>query len=113
MSRPTSYQGKTQETEQAVLNNSVDPDFDVLAVETLEYDPAGNLKRKTTSNLATRIVESGNYIYIGKATIGSATSSAVWQVKRVDTTSGAVILWADGDDSFDNVFDDYSSLSYS
>lgn len=66
----------------------------------------------TDPTFSTRIVESGNYIYIGKAPIGSSTSSAVWQVKRVDTTSGAVILWADGDDGFDNVFDNYATLSY-
>ena len=77
-----------------------------------EHDARVNAKRVVSPSLATRIVESGNYIYIGKAPIGSATSSAVWQVKRVDTTSGAVILWADGDDSFDNVFDDYATLSY-
>jgi len=39
--------------------------------------------------------------YIGKADMGSATSSAVWQIRRVDESgSYPKIGWADGDDSF-------------
>lgn len=50
--------------------------------------------------------------YIGKAPIGSATSSAVWQIKKLNTSSGVIITWADGDALFDNVFDDRASLTY-
>lgn len=51
--------------------------------------------------------------YIGQAKPGTATSSALWRIKKIDTTSGTVITFADGDDLFDNVWDNRASLSYS
>lgn len=41
------------------------------------------------------------------------TSKAEWQIKRV-TTSGSetIIEWADGDEKFDNVWDNRTGLSY-
>jgi hypothetical protein len=53
--------------------------------------------------------------YICRAAPGSVTSSAVWQVMRIDTsTTGAtIILFADGNKNFDNVADNRASLSYS
>jgi len=54
-----------------------------------------------------------NVTYVGKAVIGSATSTASWQIQKLDETSGLVINWADGDANFDNVWDNRASLSYS
>ena len=52
-------------------------------------------------------------IFFGQAEIASATSSAVWQIQKIDTSGGDVaITWADGNDSFDNVYDDRTSLTY-
>lgn len=51
--------------------------------------------------------------YVGKARPGSVTSSGVWQVKKIDQTSGVVITWADGNTLFDNIWDNRASLSYS
>lgn len=64
--------------------------------------------------LAVRIDDSStaNTIYIGKASTGAATSSATWQVAKLDTTSGLVKTWADGDANFNNVFDNRTSLTY-
>lgn len=53
-----------------------------------------------------------NTVYIGKAAMGSATSLAVWQIAKLDTTSGLVKTWADGDANFDNIFDNRASLTY-
>lgn len=52
--------------------------------------------------------------YIGKADPGSVESAAVWQIQRL-TVSGTVtsIEWADGNDEFNNVWDDRASLTYS
>ncbi|MBP6911772.1 MAG: hypothetical protein KBB88_01050 [Candidatus Pacebacteria bacterium] len=61
---------------------------------------------------ALRMSTVGNFDYIGEATIGSTTASAVWRVRRIDTTSGIVITWA-GTGTFDQVWDNYPSLSYS
>ncbi|PCI28747.1 hypothetical protein COB55_03480 [Candidatus Wolfebacteria bacterium] len=50
--------------------------------------------------------------YIGEAAISSATSSAVWRVKRLDNATGLVVLWA-GTGAFDQIWDNRASLSYS
>lgn len=105
--------GPHTHTEQEILNSSFDETYGVLTTLPLELDPAGAVKRSVTKDLATKIVISGTNIYVGKATPGSATSSAVWQVKRIDTASDIIIKWADGNANFDNVMDNAASLSYS
>lgn len=52
--------------------------------------------------------------YIGKAFPGSATTDALWQIKRI-VVNGTVtsITYAGGDDAFNQVWDDRASLSYS
>lgn len=53
-------------------------------------------------------------IYIGDALPGSATSAAVWRIKRVVTSGLArAVEFADGNTNFDNVWDNRVSLSYS
>lgn len=58
---------------------------------------------------------SGNLEYIGKAGAGTPTSDANWQIKKLTYTSGnlTAILLADGNENFDNVWDQRSSYSYS
>ena len=56
----------------------------------------------------------GATTYIGEAIPGTATSAALWRIKRmVETGPDLVITWADGNESFDNVWDNRASLSYS
>ena len=57
-----------------------------------------------------------NLEYLGKAAIGSATSAAVWQIKKFtyDVSNNLTgILWANGNESFANIWDNYATLSYS
>lgn len=63
-------------------------------------------------NDALRMVEVGQIIYLGKAEIATVTSAAKWQIKKIDQTNGIIITWADGNDLFDNIFDDYLTLNY-
>lgn len=53
-----------------------------------------------------------NVTYVGKATISSVSGDAAWQIKKIDNTNGGIITWADGDDEFDNVWDNRASLTY-
>jgi hypothetical protein len=62
---------------------------------------------------ALRLAESAPYTYIGKAVTGSDEGDAVWQIFRMDETSGLAIEWADGDSSFNNIWTNYATLSYS
>ena len=52
--------------------------------------------------------------YIGKAALGTASSTAAWKIIKMVTT-GTVTenLYADGDASYNNIWDDRASLSYS
>ena len=110
-------QGKpyTFKSEQSVLNNSYDELFQILAFMNVEWDGGNGLFRKQSSNVAMRLdnTTTANTIYIGKAPIGSVTSGAVWQIFKLDTSSGLIKTWADGDSAFDNVWNNRASLSYS
>ena len=46
-------------------------------------------------------------LYVGEAIAGSVTSDPVWRIQRIDTTSGVIITWADGDSNFDNIWDNH------
>lgn len=109
-------QGKPsiERTVQDMVGWSFDNEFKVITIAQVEYDGA-NVVRKQSDNVATRIDDTttANVSYVGKAPVGSATSSAVWQIKRIDTSSGAITTWADGDAQFNNIWDNRSSLSYS
>jgi len=59
---------------------------------------------------------SNNLEYLGKAVSGASSSDASWQIKRFTYDSDnnlTDIQLADGNDDFDNVYDDRASLSYS
>lgn len=108
------------ESEQILLKKSRDDKYEVLAVMLLGEDgtTARRLKVDSSGSLvsgqyALRIVEDGTNTYIGQADVGSATSSAVWRVKKIDSSTGTVVTWADGNSNFDNVWDNYLTLNYS
>lgn len=58
---------------------------------------------------------SNNLEYLGIAKIGSATSGALWQIRRFTWSSNDLVTieWTDGDFEFDNIWDNRASLSYS
>jgi len=55
--------------------------------------------------------------YTGRAVIGTPTSSPLWQIRRTTVVEGPPLTvdsgWADSNDSYDNVWDDRESLTYS
>jgi hypothetical protein len=64
-------------------------------------------------SLALRKDDTGIYTYLGEAIPGTATSAAEWRIQRI-TNADSTIVWADGNGSFDNVWDDHATLiSYS
>jgi hypothetical protein len=58
-----------------------------------------------------RLKVNGVYTYIGKAEMNSSELSPVWQIKRIDKTSGIVIKWADSG-NFSQIWSDYLTLTY-
>ena len=70
------------------------------------------------TQFALRLATVGDIDYVGEAAVNTLDSAASWRIKRVDSSSGTVIKWADGNASFDNVWDngagtDYTDLTYS
>lgn len=103
--------------EQYMGNTSFDEDFGVNTVETLDFDGVV-LSRTKSRNLALQIEYDGNSnpIYLGQATPGTATSVALWQIRKLTfdgNSNVTAIKYANGSSNFDAVWDDHGSLSYS
>jgi hypothetical protein len=86
------------------------------------YDKAGGTWSLQGSPLgmaqATRTDTDGGSpetIYRGTANPGTATSTAAWRCEEITIAADGdvTILFADGNDSYDNVWDNRASLSYS
>jgi hypothetical protein len=54
---------------------------------------------------------SGNYIYLGESSPGTATSASSWRIQRVDTSTGYG-RYADADPTFNKAWDDRASYTY-
>lgn len=89
-------------------------------VLTLTYDTtamadADNLQiYYDMGSLVKRVDEaSATVTYVGQAQDGSDIGDPVWQIQRITSSGGATeIEWGDGNNDFDNVWDDRSSLTY-
>lgn len=64
---------------------------------------------------AIRLDVEGIEWYVGKAACGTGDSDPHWQILRFtfETDGGFSVMWADGDDKFDNVWANRTGLSYS
>jgi len=69
----------------------------------------------TEQSLKTLVDEAGSGItYIGYAPPGTQSSAAYWQIKRMTEVGTEIIIeWADGNDNFDNIWNNRASLVYS
>lgn len=103
---------KTAKSVQEMQNLGFDTEFNIPTTEGLGYD-GQTLQRLNANNMATKITVVGTVTYIGIASPGTAQSTAKWQCKKIDTTDGVLITYADGNASFDNVSTDLTSLTYS
>ena len=82
--------GAATAAKQDTTNTKLD---DILAATSSSQTHKTILDDTTTTNVT----------YVGKAAIGSATSSAVWQIQKIDETTGMVITWG-GTGAFDQVW---------
>lgn len=112
-------------------------DYDSQEIDNLEHDPSLHLKKTMpygwTGSAAVALkvdalgnlsitskdeifywddTTTANVVYLGYAAGGSATSASVWKIAKVDTSSKNILL-ADGNNNYDNKWDDRASLSYS
>lgn len=71
-------------------------------------------KASGNTSRITLLDDQGDITYVGKAAPSSATSAPVWQVFRLQEVGSIfAVEFADGNDRFDNIWDDRASLSYS
>jgi len=103
---------KTAKSVQEIQNLSFDTDYNALVFENLGYDGV-SLQRGLGESMAVKVTVVGDITYVGIASPGTAQTTAKWQCKKIDETTGVVITWADGNANFDNVSTDLTSLSYS
>jgi hypothetical protein len=60
-------------------------------------------------------VSTTNVTYYGVANKGSATANPVWRIMKIDESQSPedlIITWADGNDLFDNIWDNRLTLNY-
>jgi hypothetical protein len=71
--------------------------------------------QESNDNYATKITTVGSVTYVAIAPIGTGQTEAKWQAKKIDQSVAGttVVTWADGNDAFDNIATDLTSLSYS
>jgi len=82
----------------------------------LATDSVGSLGAGSTSGKISNKDDAGaGIIYYGWAAPGSATSSAVWMIIKMDKSADPdyTIRYADGDTNYDNSWDGRAGLSYS
>lgn len=61
-----------------------------------------------------RLATVGDIDYVGEAVVGSGgEGDTVWRIKRIDSSSGVVIKWADGDAGLNNTWTGYAGHTYS
>lgn len=115
-----------RETHQEMMNmlESIDtasrmkPQFPVSQLNSMKTT-LESIDAKTASSSTVYLTKidnttTANVIYIGKALPGSTGAQNVWQIKKLDTSTLALDkTWADGNDSFDNIWNNRASLSYS
>lgn len=100
-----------------IENLSFDRDFGKKFVEGLGFDGV-NLQRNNANNMSLEIdyVGGTNPIYMGNAAPGTPTSSALWKIVKLSydgNNNVTSILYAGGSPSFNQVWDNRASLSYS
>lgn len=90
-------------------------------IDMSEHGRVGGLSSKQGFKFTRNVEEatvvdkaSSSVTYVGTARLGAGTDSAVWQIAKI-TLSGTVtsVTYADGNDDYDNIWDNRASLSYS
>lgn len=72
-----------------------------------------SIYHQNDSNLDVRYEEvDANTAYLGLAAIDSDPAATVWQIKKLDFTTGVDVRWADGNSKFDNIWNNRASITY-
>lgn len=103
---------KKQYSEQHRGNYGWDEDLQAPFTEVAGYD-GKSLQRINADSMATKVTVDGTTTYVAFAAPGTSQSESKWQCLKIDSSSGAVVAYADGNSEFDNVATDLTALTYS
>lgn len=66
-----------------------------------------------SQDLIVYVDDTGDFIYVGEANVGSSTSDSAWRIRRLQEVGTITsVLWASGSSDFNKVWDDRSTYSY-
>lgn len=92
---------------------------DIIGTITDQTDLVTYIDNATEEEMFAQQVDfvTNDLIYRAEAVPGTATSAASWRIRKIDIDNASkgdiATTWADGNDNFDNVWDDRAILSYS
>lgn len=69
-----------------------------------------DLSSESDGNIDIVLYDDDPVFYVCKAPIGSALASAVWQITKLNTASGLVKQWCDGDALYNNTATDLATV---
>ena len=85
----------------------------MLVMAQRQIDAVNNSSTAFIGNLL-QVDTVGSTTYLGYATAGTVTSAGTWAIKKiVESGQDVVITWADGNKSYDNIWDNRLALTYS
>jgi len=107
----TAKEGKTILVQ---VNNTLETNLDVpLSTRASEATLLLLTTEVQFKNKLLQVDSVGTTTYLGYADSGTITSGSTWAIKKiVETGNDVSITWADGDKSFDNIWDDRLMLTY-
>jgi len=106
----TNTNNPIQKSVQEMGNNSYDTVFNQNTVEIVGYD-GQNLQRTNADNLKVVHTNDSTYDYYSFASPGTAISSALWRIIRVDANDN--VTYANGNANYTNIASNYASYTYS
>lgn len=92
-------------------------DGDSIAIsdgtDTMVVNPNGSINAAPTDEALRVDTVSAALSYFGYAAPGTLNAASTWKIKRV-STAGAIVTteWADGNNAYDNIWDNRAGLTY-
>lgn len=94
-------------------NMSYDKEFQQNTVEIVEFTPSktvggsASLSRAASDGLDLLVdIASSTVTYVGEAAPGADEADAVWRIRKIDSSSGVSVRYADGVKTFNKVWND-------
>jgi hypothetical protein len=91
-------------------------DQDINRREYDKFDESNRVKTTSDSIALELLIDeaSSTVTYLGNCLPGNAgkTDEAIWRIKKIDTTSGTKITYADGSSDFDKIWANRATYTY-